>query len=168
MIRRGLIALLLFAAALPALRAHDPYTSWTDLRVLPDRLELTLTLSRGSALRLLPNADKLAPITEDNFAAYAEPLRVVAPLLFFLAADGKPLRLASATPKLGDEKDLVFVLVYPRPPSASLRIRADYLQLQVDGHVGTVATMDATGKDLGWGPLNVDEPELTVKLPPAK
>ena len=111
MIRRFLLFLGFFAAALPALHAHDPYTSWTDLRVLPDRLELTLTLARGSALRLLPNAEKLAPITEDNFAAYAEPLRIVAPLIFFLVADGKPLRLVSATPKLGDEKDLVFVLV---------------------------------------------------------
>ncbi len=168
MIRRFLLFLSFFAAALPALHAHDPYTSWTDLRVLPDRLELTLTLARGSALRLLPNAEKLAPITEDNFAVYAEPLRIVAPLIFFLVADGKPLRLVSATPKLGDEKDLVFVLVYPRPPAASLRIRADYLRLQVDGHTGTVAAMDPAGQDLGWAPLNVDEPELAVKLPPAK
>jgi hypothetical protein len=168
-VSRGfLLVLCLFAAAPSALRAHDPYTSWTDLRVLPDRLELTLTLSRGSALRLLPNADKLAPITDDNFAGYAEPLRIVAPLLFFLVADGKPLRLVSAAPKLGDEKDLIFVLAYPRPPAAALRIRADYLRLQVDGHVGTVAAMDPAGQDLGWGPLNVDEPELTVKLPPAK
>jgi hypothetical protein len=147
------------------LRAHDIYSSWTDATLRPDRLELTLTLARASASRLLPNANTAPPTTPENFAEFAPQLKAGAAALFEITTAGKMLKLTSSEVKISGDADVSFHLVYPPPPAGSLRFAVRYLFLLVDGHIGTLVVSDAAGKDLGWSPVSVDQPVFEVRVP---
>jgi hypothetical protein len=165
------LLLALFAAIavfVPAAGAHDVYTSWTEAFVRADRLEMTLTLARSSALRLIPDANALPPITPENFSAYSPRLKAIAPQLFELTSAGKPLTLSSSRVEISGDADITFHLIYPRPaPGAMLRFVAQYLFHLIDGHVGTLVVNDAAGKDLGWSPVSVDQPAFEIRAPAA-
>ena len=152
----------------PRAGAHDLYTSWTEATLGAERLELTFTLARGSALRLLPASHALPPITPENFATYAPQLREIAGLIFTITAGGKELKLASATATIAGDNDITFRLTYPKVTAFPLRFRADYLLRLVDGHVGTIVLLDAAGKDVDWGPVNVDQPVFALERLPRK
>ena len=159
------IFLLLLTLSSP-LRAHDIYTSWTDATLHDDRLELTLTLARASAARLLPNADLLPPITPDNFARVATQLKATAAELFELSSDGKLLKLTRADVTISGDSDITFQLTYPRPGIGQLRFVAKYLLRLVDGHVGTLVVSDAAGNDLGCCPVVKKKPVFEIRVPP--
>jgi hypothetical protein len=146
------------------LRAHDIYTSWAETRLLSDRLELTLTLSRSAALRLIADSRALPPITPENFRDYAPKLRTAAPHLFELSSAGRTLKLTATEVKISGDDDITFHLSYPRPSKGPLRFTAHYLFSLVDGHVGTLVLSDADGNDLGWSPVSVDQPVFQVTL----
>ena len=148
--------------------AHDIYTSWAETRVHADRLELTLTLARASALRLLPDSTPLPPITPENFSGYVARLKTAAPDLFELTLAGKRLPVRSVDVKISGDADITFHLVYPKTGHGKLRFAARYLFSLVDGHVGTLVVTDAAGKDLGWSPLSVDQPTFEIALPPPR
>jgi hypothetical protein len=155
---------LALAFALP-LRAHDIYSSWTEAVLRGARLELTLTLARASALRLLPNGKTLPPITPENFAEYAAPLKAVAPDLFEIKSVGKELRLTFSEVTISGDADITFKLAYPQPGPGALRFAVSYLFQLVDGHVGTLVLTDSAGRDLGWSPVTVDQPVFEIRLP---
>ena len=154
---------LMVACVLP-LRAHDIYTSWTEAVLHADRLEVTLTLARASALRLLPNANTLPPITHESFSGYAARLKAAAPDLFEIKSAGKTLVLASSEVAISGDADITYRLAYPRPAAGALRFTAHYLFQQVDGHVGTLVVTGPAGKDLGWSPVTVDQPVFEIRL----
>ena len=163
----------LFCAALAgwlgaAASAHDIYSSWTDSYVRSDRFEMTLTLARSSAVRLLPEGNALPPVTPENFKAYAPRLKAIAPDLFEITSAGQPLKLTSAEVKISGDADVSFLLVFPRPAAGPLRFVAHYLFHLVDGHVGTLVVSDAGGRDLGWSPVSVDQPVFQLTLPASK
>ena len=154
---------LLLALTIP-LVAHDIYSSWTDATLRDDRLELTLTLARASAPRLLPNPEAAPTITPENFAQFAQQLKATAPELFEISGAGKLLKLTSSDVKISGDSDITFHLVYPRPPSGELRFLASYLFRLVDGHVGTLVVNDSAGNDLGWSPVSVDQPVFAIRV----
>ena len=154
---------LLLALTLP-LAAHDIYSSWTDATLRDDRLELTLTLARASAARLLANAKSVPTITPENFAEFAQQLKATAPALFEISCAGKLLKLTSSDVKISGDSDITFHLAYSRSPPGELRFIASYLFRLVDGHVGTLVVNDSTGNDLGWSPLSVDQPVFAIRV----
>jgi hypothetical protein len=162
---RSAVALALVLALSVPLGAHDIYSSWTDVTLRAERLELTLTLARASAPRLLSNGNALPPITPDNFAEFAPPLKAVAAQLFEISAAGKPLKLTSCEVGISGDADITFHLVYPRAAPGTLRFAVNYLFHLVDGHVGTLVVTDSAGKDLGWSPVSVDQPVFEVRVP---
>jgi hypothetical protein len=147
------------------LRAHDIYTSWAEGHVRQDRFELTLTLARAAALRLIPDSNPLPPITPENFPDYSARLKAVASELFEITNNGKPLKLASSEVKISGDADITFQLSYPRPTAGPMRFVVRYLFQLVDGHVGTLVLNDAAGKDLGWSPVTVDQPVFELRIP---
>ena len=149
------------------LSAHDIYSSWTEAVVREERLELTLTLARSAASRLLPDGNALPPVTPENFREYAPRLKAIASELFEITSADQPLKLTSAEVTISGDADVTFVLVYPRPASGLLRFMVHYLFQLVDGHVGTLVVSDRAGKDLGWSPVTVDQPVFEVKIPPS-
>jgi hypothetical protein len=162
--RRAATFILCTLATLAA-QAHDIYSSWTEAVIREDQLELTLTLARSSAPRLLADGNALPPITTENFRESAPKLKAVASELFEITSAGKPLKLTSAEVKVSGDADVTFVLVYPRPAAGALRFMVHYLFQLVDGHVGTLVISDRNGKDLGWSPVTVDQPVFEVKIP---
>lgn len=163
---RWLRIAVLLTAVLP-LRAHDIYSSWADVYLRGERLDITFTLARSSAVGLLPGGQTLPPITPQNFPDYADKLKAVAPELFALTLAEKPLRFLSAEPRVSGDNDVVFQLAYALParPTGKLRFVANYLRHVVDGHVGTIVVMQPDGKDLGWSPVSLDQPVFEVQLP---
>ena len=149
-----------------SLRAHDIYTSFAEAKLLPDKLEITLTLARSSAHNFLPEPRTSPPITPETFADYAPKLRAIAPELFQITAAGKPLALKPPVDvKISGDADVVFVLNYPRPPPGPLKFFGYYLGYLVDGHVATFVVTNAAGDDLGWSPLSIDQPTFQVVVP---
>lgn len=161
----GILALALLVFPL---RAHDPYTSWAEAKLLADKLELTLTLARSSAHDLLPDAKKLPPITPENYPAFAPKLRAVAADLIRLSAGGKPLKFVAGDAQISGDNDITFTLTYAKPTASPLRFIADYLGHLVDGHVGTIVVSGPAGEDIGWSPVTMDQPVFQVALPPIK
>ena len=155
---------LLLAITLP-LRAHDIYSSWTETTLRNERLELTVTMARASAARLLANSDALPPITPENFAEFEPRLKAVVPDLFQIISAGKPLKFSSGDVKISGDSDITFHLVYPRPSPGPLRFIVNYLFRLVDRHVGTLVVSDAAGNDLGWSPVSVDQPFFEMRVP---
>lgn len=158
------IALLLFAAG--PLRGHDIYTSLAEAKLLPDKLEITLTLARASAHDLLPNPRALPPITPETFPDVEPHLRAAAPRLIEITSGGIPLAFTTATKiDLHGDADVVFVLAYARPKASPVRFFARYLGHLVDGHIGTLLFTDARGADFGWAPVSIDGPTFEAPLP---
>lgn len=149
------------------LRAHDIYSSWCEAKLLADKLEITLTLARSSAHSLLPDFKKLPAITPETFPELAPLLRRVAPELLQISAAGRPLRCTHADAKIGGDADVTFTLLYERPRASPLRFFAHYLGQLVDGHVATLVVTNATGEDLEWSPVTLDQPVFEVKWPAA-
>jgi hydrogenase/urease accessory protein HupE len=161
--------LLLLLGAGPALLAHDIFSSWTDVQVHADRLEAKLTLARASALRIIANGRALPPITPETFAGHEPALLAAAPQLFGISLAGQPLTLTAARAEVSGDEDVAYHLTYPLPSDArgTLRFFAGYLFHLVDRHVGTLVIMTPGGRDLGWTPINVDQPYFEVPLPGA-
>ncbi|HEX2851896.1 MAG TPA: HupE/UreJ family protein [Opitutaceae bacterium] len=170
-VRLGL-SVLLFVFVIPlAAFAHDPFTSWTNARLKADHLELEVTLSRASALLLLPHSDKLPSITLENFPSLSPALKTAGGTLFEITAAGSPLTPRSVEVKLTDDEmgatDVLFHLTYPAPTSGPVRFTALYLERMVDDHVGTLVVTNRDGKDLGWEPLSAQTLFLELPLPAA-
>ncbi len=159
----GVFLFTLLLLALP-LRAHDPYTSFAEAKLLADKLELTLTLARSSAHDLLPDAKKLPPITPETYPGFAPKLRAVAGDLIRIAAGGKPLKFISGATTISGDNDITFTLLYAKPAASPLRFTADYLGYLVDGHVSTIVVTGPAGEDIGWSPVTMDQPVFQVAL----
>ncbi len=159
---------VLFALLTLPLHAHDIYSSWAEAKLLADKLEITLTLARSSAHDLLPNAKQLPAITPENYADFAPKLRAVASDLIRLSDGGKPLKFVSGEARISGDADITFTLIYAKPTTSPLRVTADYLGYLVDGHVATVVVTGASGEDIGWSPVTMDQPVFQVALPAAK
>jgi hypothetical protein len=160
----GLFVLLSFGAL--SARAHDIYTSFAEAKLLPDKLEITLTLARSSAHNFLPEPRTSPPITPETFPDYAPQLRALAPQFFQITSGAKPLALAApADVKISGDADVVFTLTYPRPPPGPLKFFGYYLGYLVDGHVATFVVANGAGDDLGWSPLSIDQPTFHVVVP---
>lgn len=158
----ALAALLLLE--IPALRAHDIYSSWVETKLLADKLEVTLTLGRSAAHDLLPNSRSRPPLTSETFGTAAVDLRALAPGLLRITTGGKPLLLRNLTLQLSGDNDVAFTLTYSRPHAGPLGFTLTYLRELVDGHVATLVISNAQGDDLGWSPLTVDQPTFEVPL----
>jgi hydrogenase/urease accessory protein HupE len=158
----AIVAFLLLVAA--PLRAHNIFSSWTDAIVRSDRIELELTLSRTSALRLIVDGDKLPPITPENFGDYESKLKAVAHELFVLSVGDQTLPLTSSAVKISGEDDVAFTLIFPRPSGGKLRFLGNYVQFLIDGHVGTLVVKHPDDSTIAWGPVSLDQPVVDVTL----
>ena len=161
----GLALLLSAVVGSSALHAHDIYSSWTDAIVRHDRLELTLTLARAAAVRLIDEAQPLPPITPENFSSYEPKLKAAGPELFEITAADKRVSLKSTAVTISGDADITFQLIFAAPAAGVLKFGVRYLFRLVDGHIGTLVVSDAAGKDLGWSPVSVDQPTFEVRVP---
>jgi len=163
-IRSWLLTLLVLVAG-PVARAHDPFSSWSNIHVRPDAIEVEVTMSRTAALSLFDNSANLPGIDPEKFEVYAARLRARGAALYSVFDGGHPLVLRSATVSLTEELDVAFLLAFPPPSVGPLKFRADYLPRMAEGHVATVYVTDRAENNLGWGELTVEHASLETPLP---
>src|SRR4051794_38287967 len=86
-------ALILFASLVaPALRAHDPYESWTAVALRPATLEINITMAQSTALRLVDPDAKIHGLTEENFPAHRALFEQEAAMIYILTTGRTPLK----------------------------------------------------------------------------
>jgi hypothetical protein len=165
---RGLLGLLVASLLLltAPLRAHDIYTSFVEARLDEHSTEVTVTLSRSSALQLLPDGDQRPPVTPQNFPDYAAQFQRVAPDLLRISAAGKLLAMKSAKVAISGDADITFTLTYPASAPGLFRVFAQYVGHLVDGHVVTLVLSNGHGDDLGWSPVSIEQPTFQITLKP--
>lgn len=154
-------------ALVPSVRAHDPFDIWTMVVVRPDHLELAVTMSRATAMRLIDPEMKLRALTANTFAVHRPRLEREAAALHLLTAARHRLEPIKVAAELTDENDVVFHVAYPRPPPGRLDFAAAFLQQLGRGYGGILDVSTADGRHLGWEQLSFENPAFAVTLPPS-
>jgi hypothetical protein len=160
------IALILAAfATASAVRAHDPYESWTSVLLRSESLELNITFAQSTALRLIDPEAKISGLTTENFATYRPRFEKEAAALFILTAGRKPLLPRTLTVEFTDENDVAFKVIYPRPAPGRLHFHAVFIRQLGAGYGGIVEAADMQGNQLGWEQLSSENPNFEIVIP---
>lgn len=162
----GLLALVL---AIPCASAHDPLDCSARLMAQVDRIEITVTLGVEGARQILAMGGLDA-------AGVAEAMRPrgphntidLPPTLashFFELKIGDERLAARKVVELSDGMEVVFIVVYPRPPSGSLNIRANCYDEIPNLRNGSLVAYDEQGNSLGAASLSRAAVNAHVDLP---
>jgi len=133
----GWIMLLIVLLPRPA-PGHNPITSWAVARLHADRLELEVEMAAESAWAFLGEPANVPP----NVASVLPRLKAQAASAYRVYAGEVQLTALTSDVELREEDAVVFLLVYPRPPSGPLRFEATYLQRLPAGHRTTLTLKD--------------------------
>ena len=125
---------LLLVVSCAAARAHDPLDLTAQARLLPEGLELRLTLASSTASRLLAEGQPAAAISPERFAQLHATLQLRAPNFLTVTAGGKTLAPKSVATELSPDGDVKILLQFP--PSAARSFHFDAVLLK---------TLPATG-----------------------
>ena len=162
--------LLVLSAALAlasSARAHDPFESWTEAVVHPDRCELLIVMAQATALRLIDPDGRVAALTPENFRALRDRFVREGAALFVLTAGRAPLAPRETTVELTEEYDVAFKVVFARPPPGRLHFHAAFLKKLGNGYGGILDVGDPAGHQLGWEQISWENPNFEVIVPAA-
>ncbi len=166
---RSRLAAAIFGLTLlaSAAHAHDPYDSWATARLRVDRLEFIVTMAQSTALRLIDPELAIPFLAQENFEAHRPRLERAGANLCILTTARKPLVATTVAVELTEENDVVFKVIYPRPPAGRLHWHAAFLRKLGDGYGGTLEVNDVAGNNLGWEQVSFLNPNFEVTLPAA-
>ncbi len=150
-----------------ALRAHDPYESWTEAILHADRLELRVVMAQATALRLVDPGARVAALSEENFPALRERFAREGAALFVVTSGRAPLAAPKVEVALTEEFDVAFKLTYAKPAPGRLHFHAAFLKKLGDGYGGILDVGDPAGHQLGWEQISWENPNLEVTVPAA-
>jgi hypothetical protein len=153
-------ALVLAITALArSTRAHDPFELTAVARPNIEKLVIEVTMARSTARRLA-TGDRSARATfvPVEFAAYQSKLRALAPSLYDVTSDGRPLPLEAVSTRLTAESDVEIVVVSSSPPGATLRFRARHLDVLGEGYTSALSVERGGGKQTYYKLLTVADP----------
>jgi hypothetical protein len=140
--------------------SHEIFEITAEARLRAEQVELTVTLSRGTALAAAGPAaagDSLAD--PSRFPAVRPLLLAAAGGLFEVAGGGARAPLRHAEVGLTVENDVEYRLVYARPGREPLTFRATHLAVLKDPTYGAAFSLsDEEGRWLGSKLLGVDDP----------
>jgi hypothetical protein len=159
--------LLVFWSLGPSLCAHDPYEAFTAIVIRADRLELTLTMARSTALKLIDPELRIRALTPENVAEHRPPLEREGRLLFILTSLRTQLAAQKINVELTEENDITFTVTYPRPAPGRLLVHAAYLRKLGEGYGGIVTIDDEANRNLGWEQLLWERPNFEAAIPAA-
>jgi len=161
----GLWSLVLGLA--PRAHAHDPYESFTLATVRADHLELNMTMSQLTALKLIDPQSRIAGLTIENFPQYRDQLADAGRAMFVVTSLKSPLIARSVVVELTDENDVSFKIYYPRPANGRLHLHAAFLKGLGVGYGGILDSTDTENRPLGWAQISWENPNLEITvLPP--
>ena len=128
-----LVVFALLALTGTALRAHDPYDVTSQARILPEGIELRLTVASSTARRLLTG--KAGTIAPAQFDVLRSEFERRAPQFMTLSAANTALVPTTVAVELTEEGDVKILLRYSPPTAARLRLQAALLeQLPREGY----------------------------------
>ncbi len=125
---------LLLAVSCASARAHDPLDLTAQARLLPEGLELRLTLASSTASRLLAEGKPAAAISPERFTQLHATLQLRAPNFLTVTADGKTLAPKSVATELSQDGDVKILLQFP--PSAARHFQFDAVLLKTLPAIG--------------------------------
>ncbi len=143
--------------------AHDPLEITTTARIDANALTLEITSARSTALALAAGGRESPTFDPAEFDRYRARLAAVAPTLFTVTVDGRPLAAQASEVSLSVEGDVDFRVTYPRLASGTLRLSATHLAGLGYGYgnIVTVAGFVAAEPKM----LTAAEPTLEIVLP---
>jgi len=126
-----------------SVHAHTGYENETDVRIFTDRMEVNLRATLGFAWKVL---GKRAPSDADEAGQQtANPImKEMAPGLFEVTANGNVMDAKSATCMFEVDQHVFCRLVFERPHSWPLVLKANYFDLFDPLTYGTVRIFDQT------------------------
>ena len=164
--RCRLTALLVLGAG--AVRGHDPLQSYTDARLRGDYIVVNVTMANSAATELLKkdNAAGNSSITPENFEQTGALLKAHAGDLLNITAGGNTIAMRAGDVTLNSENDIEFKLVFPRPPSGTIKFEAPFIKELQEGHMTSYTIADDANKILDSGELSaLDRPNTLVNVP---
>jgi len=160
------LAALLGLGGTSAAHAHDPGISTAQGQLRADAFELTVGFAPADAQQLLPpEARTTGKWTQAEFESARGPLEAIAAGLWELRAGGVPLAPRETRVRLAAGDSLNFRLVYPRPSTGPVTLRALKLGALPPGHREFVVITDEHGMALAKKLLSAPEPAMELSLP---
>jgi hypothetical protein len=167
--RHGLLpwicVMLVFAAGVA--RGHDPFEVTTEARLRSDSLEIAVTMSRSTAMAVCGDEKSQGELFDpEKFESVRPLLMAGAPKLYEISDGGNALTPRRVTVGLGQENDVEFHLVYPRPGGGTLRFDALHIKrLPPEGYGAALTVVGDAGKLLGTKLLTAEDSVLEIALP---
>lgn len=157
---------VLFVATLAGTSvAHDPFEITSVARVEAAALTLEVTMARSTARRLVAGKDGARePFVRENVAQRLAELERLAPSLFELTADGRPLRSHRASARLTSENDMLVGVVYERPTGTRLTLVASHLRRLPEGYTSALSVTQGGAATARFKLLVATDPAFEVPL----
>jgi len=160
--RAGQAALLgLLAAPAPA---HEIMSSWTTVRLEPDRLELTTKIAAEAVWPAVQTEAPEAIFEVERVEELRPLLERCARRLHELTAAGRPLLATRAEVKVVEDY-LEFRVAYPRPAPGVVRVEARYLARMSPEFEANFSVVQAGGAVLLSRTLDRQQPSLELPWP---
>ncbi|MDC0683022.1 HupE/UreJ family protein [Sorangium atrum] len=157
----ALVALLSADSAL----AHDPFEITTEASLLADRLEVQITMARGTAATSCPDAAGGRPREGPaSLEAWRSRMEACAPRLYEVTAGGEALRPSAARAALTVENDAEMTLVYPLPARGPLRFDAVLLRQLPEPTFGAEIRVMREGALLGQQLLRAEASTFEIDI----
>jgi hypothetical protein len=164
MTRWLLVQLLLLSG--PLALSHDVFEITAATRLQPERIELTATMSRGTAMLLLGEEGQGLSLADPfQFATVQALLQDEASQLFDLTSGSTRLKLIDSRVGLNAESEVQYVLVYKRVAANRLRVSGKLLALLKDPNYGVALTVNGERNQwLGAKLLTSEDPSFELAL----
>ena len=125
---------LLFALTWASALAHDPSDITAHARLLPERIELQLTLAWSTASELLAPGKPAGVIRQERFDEIRPALQLRAAEFLTVTAGGKTLAPESVVAELSRDGDVKIRLQFPPVAVSPFRFDAPLLKTLPDGY----------------------------------
>lgn len=149
--------------------AHEPFDVSTRVTVYADRIEVVSTLGAEGARHFLNAAGVVEEkITESLKARGPESPVVQSKAIaakFFQVRQGNQMLDTRAISTLSEGMEVLVTLVYPRPASGALTLRATCYETAPRLRHGAVFVCASDGGQLGAALLSAKRKELSFQLP---
>lgn len=162
-----LALVLVYFSLLGATRlfAHDPFEMTANGRLFPDKLVLTVGMSRSSGYALIePGSPVGRTFRPEAFPQLLDSFIAHAPEIMEVKDGDTPLELKNSSVALTSEQDLEFVLEYAAPKHSPLHFRASQVKKLGSGYAVTVVVLTDKNQFLGSKLLIDDDPVFDLPL----
>lgn len=160
------LALLLTGSSL---HAHDPFDGSTRMVVRSESIEVTVTFGTDAARLILSAAgfsqDEVSELMKPRGPRGHQTLPPSIAAKFFAIRGGDQTLSARSATLLCEGMEIIYTLIYPRPPAGVLELRAMYFGAIEGMRIGSLVAVDEDQRSLGAALLSRVSATVQVSLP---